>query len=472
MSTALITAYLTEEQKELIKKELYFTPTEFKPQTKYFSYGRVSKKEVAFYTQDDNYVYIPYYYAKKLLNYIPNNDHFYNIIPMTFTGTLREYQVPVLKQLQQLLYDNHTVTIGLYPGFGKTVIGLQLACTLQHLTLIVIHLDTLIIQHVNTVLQNSNCRIWIVGTVKKKIKDIMKQHPTRFFQPTKESHFNMYGITYQIIICMDQRIKNIPVVIQQQIGTLIVDEAHHFCTSARATALLAIQPNYIILQTATPERSDNMHLILHALVDTHGVFIEPNKHIEVFVIPTLFVPETVLNKMGHTDYDKLKKSTYSNIKRVMLILQFLVLNPTYRTLILTSMIERCEQLYDIINKYFPGNCDCIHGNKTDFYPHNILIGTVSKIGTGFDPLAAVSDPTVKQYQIVLLDMSIKKKELLTQTVGRGLRSDNPVVIQFLDDHPIYEKHWKANISWYKKRNAKIHPPSSKIILSEYNIPCN
>lgn len=472
MATRLRIDSLSEQVRDIIKTELFFTPKEYVPQSKYFAFrAPVSKKEVAFYCEDGENVYLPYFYAKKILAHEPNINHNYNILSMIFTGNLRDYQISVVQQLQQLLYEHHTVTIGLYPGFGKTVVGVKLACTLQLLTLIIIHLDTLIIQHINTILHNSNCRIWVVGTVKKAVKEVMQANAQRFFWPNKEPHFTTYGINYQFIICMEQRIKTIPNVIKSQIGTIIIDEAHHFCTASRVNALLAVQPLYIMLQSATPERSDDMHFMLHALVGTHGVFIEPNKHIEVFVIRTGFIPQTIMNKIGNTDYDKLKKSTYSNKTRIMIILKFLMLNVNYRTLILTSMIERCEELYGYINQYFPGNTDYIHGNKTEFYPHNILIGTVAKVGTGFDPLAVTSDSNVKHYQVVLLDMSIKKKELLTQTVGRGLRSNYPVVLQLLDDHKIYENHWKANLSWYKKRNAKIHPAVSNVSLADYNIAC-
>lgn len=462
---------LSIEKRELIKNHLYFIPKDFKPQNKYFSYNAKvnTKKDVIFYIEDDEDVLLPYCYASSLLNYIPNQDHYYLPLDINFTGNIREYQKPVIKELQELLKTHGMVTIGLYPGFGKTVIGAYLSTHLKLLSIILLHLDSLIIQHINTFLKNTNCRIWVVGKTKKIVNEIIKQYPQRFFNSKTQQFFNNAGLAFDVIICMEERTSQIPLIIKKQIAILIIDEAHHFCTSSRVKAILSVEPLYIILQTATPERSDKMHNMLYALAGKEGVFIEPNKHMKIFNILTLFEPLSINNKMGILDYDKLQKSTFSNPTRLNLILQFLEQNRGFRILILTTMVSRCEELYQIINTSFENNCDYIHGEKTEFYPHDILIGTVSKIGTGFDPLASISADNIKHYQVVILDMSIKKAEVLTQTVGRVMRSSNPVVIQMLDNHRIYQNHWKKNLSWYKKRNSQIRENMTNFSLNSYNI---
>lgn len=462
---------LTTEQREIIKTHLYFTPQEFKPKNKYFSFNSKinTKKDVLFYIEDDEDVLLPYCYASSLLNYIPNQDHHYLNCNIEFTGNIRKYQEPVVEELQLLLKKHGMVTIGLYPGFGKTVVGAFLTTQLKLPAMILLHLDSLIIQHINTFLKNTNCRIWVVGKTKKVVNEIIKQYSERFFNSKTQEFFSTQGLAFDVIICMEERTSQIPLTIKKQIAILIIDEAHHFCTSSRVKAILSIEPLYIMIQTATPERSDKMHNMLYALVGTQGVFIEPNKHMKVFNILTKFEPETVNNKMGILDYDKLQKSTFSNPQRLNLILEWLEHNRGFRVLILTTMVSRCEELYQMINESFENNCDYIHGDKTEFYPHDILIGTVSKIGTGFDPLASVSADNIKHYQVVILDMSIKKPEVLTQTVGRVMRSANPIVIQMLDDHSIYQRHWKKNLTWYKKRKSTIIENMTNFDLTFYNI---
>ena len=482
MSAKIKINSLSEHQKEQIKANLYFVCKEFKPQRGFRYEAPTTDKNVAFYLADNDSIYLPYTYAASLLNYIPNQHKNYIPCNSMFTGLLRDNQKIVVIDLMQQLNQYGTTTIGLYPGFGKTVVGAYLTCYLQHLTLILLHLDTLIEQHVATFLNNTNCVIYIVGEGNKKVKKMQKDHPHRFYIPSANMHQDIHAFGYEnsavymryhVIICMEQRYEQIPKFVRKQVKTLIVDEAHSFCTPSRVPALLSVQPYYIILQTATIERDDHMHEMLYSLVGTHGVFLENTKHAHVFILPTNITIESKKDRYDITNYDQLVKDSYANPLRMQILLELLKRNVGYRTMILTAFKERCQTIFNEVSALaLP--CDYVNGDKKEFQPVDILIGTNKKVGTGFDPLASSNDPNLKHYQIVIMDFSIKKYAVLTQSAGRAMRSQHPVIIHLVDNNPIYENHLKKNLNYYRKRNYTVNYLNvndlDSFSLQKYGIP--
>jgi superfamily II DNA or RNA helicase len=361
---------LTERQQANLATDLVFTPRNDYQPRRYFrqSYSSPEVQPVSFYFYHNDCVYLPFRYA--LRNGFPVPTH--PSVFMLFTGELRDYQYEVCARIYQLLMTHRTAIIGLYPGFGKTVVGAYLTCQLGLPTLVLIHLDVLIEQHVNTFLKYTSVTIMIVGKVGHKLRKLMLTYPLRF-PPLSQA-------MPDVIICMEQRVKDIPGELLSRVGCLIIDEAHCFYVPSRVYPILACQPQYVILQTATLERDDEMHEMLEPLVGTEGVFLESNKHVQCLIINTGFRPPVDPDK--DVDYHKLMTATYTNPERIAMIGHFIQSNPGFRILILTKLVDRCEYLANIIGT-ITSEVDYVHGKKRDFVPRDILVGTIQKVGTAF-----------------------------------------------------------------------------------------
>jgi hypothetical protein len=423
MSACVLRSSLTPEHIAQIRAELSF---QAKLPFSRFTQHAVNPT-ICFYKADGDKVHLPYLFASALLQYIPNIDNEFAEIEVKFTGNLREEQVPIELEAWQQLENFGTTTIGLYPGFGKTIVGSSLTCRTQLLTCILIHRVILGPQWKHTYETNTTASVWIVG----------EKHPPE---------------QVDVIICMYTRWSSIPEEVRNSVGFLIVDEAHLFCTPGKVECLLSFHPKYIAIETATLERDDELHHMIYAVAGSHGIYRRSTKAFKVFKIETNFKPIKKKNKQGVTDWPLLVKETLFNSRRNRIIVQQVIHNPRSTILILTSLVEHADLLYEKLTE-LGVDCDYMHGLKNTFRPCSVLIGTVSKISTGFD--ATTACPGNKPFDLVMLVCSFKKYSMIEQSVGRAFRCDYPIVFHFVDDDTIYKAHWSKANSWYKSRGGKI-----------------
>ncbi len=417
---------LTLQHRQLIQQILHLTPvSNFNDQQK--------KESFEFYKVENQYIYLPLTIASAIFGAPIFN---FTKINLDFTGKLRDYQIPVFEQSIKLLDKNNCCILGLHPGFGKTAIAARIACEYQLLTVILVPRIPIARQWVNTFEQYTTAKIWFVG--ENKVDD------------------------YNVIICMDQRWSKIESSIRKQVGLLVIDEAHMFCTVGHVDALLAFQPKYIIAETATLERDDELHQMIYALTGEEGIFIETTKKFTVKKILTNTKVKRKLNYQGKTDYLKLVHDTLFNDRRNDIICNIVRHHPDHSILILTSLVDHVALLYNQLKD--SESCEFLCGKKQDYKDSRVLIGTTHKIGTGFDQASSCRDFKGTQFNLLILVCSIKKYQMLVQNVGRVLRSDSPTIYHFVDEDAIYHNHWALCQRWYKKRNALITTFSTPLII--------
>ena len=95
------------------------------------------------------------------------------------------------------------------------------------------------------------------------------------------------------------------------------------------------------------------------------------------------------------------------------------------------------------------------GKKKSYIESKVLIGTMSKIGTGFDQSSACENYSGKRFNLLILTSSIKKESMLEQNVGRVFRDSNPIVYHLVDNDPIIISHWYIARKWYIKNGGII-----------------
>lgn len=383
---------------------------------------------VIFYQYIDEIIHLPMAFAKKLLNINNDNNNFAKT-GLQFTGKLRDYQIEVEEEAWQQLSTHRSTTLGLYPGFGKTILGAKLASRTQLLTVILVTNTILLGQWKKTFVDNTNAKVWIVG----------ENNP-----PEK----------CNVIICMDTRYEQIPIETRNMVGVLIIDEAHLFCTPTRVGALLGFHPKYIIIESASLEREDEMESMIYAIAGTHNILRLSDKAFTVYKVITNIKPERKKNKIGGIDYLKLQNATLFDERRIDILINMVKVNLNFKILILTSLVDHALLVHNKLDT-LKISCDFLCGNKKGYSDSNVLIGTMSKIGTGFDPATSCPNYKGSPFDLLFLVSSIKKESMLVQNVGRCFRADFPTVMHFVDDDDIYKNHWYRAKKWYEKRNGKI-----------------
>lgn len=420
MSCYIEKSILTNEQKKEIIKLLTFIPVK-----DVYSKFDTPADPIYFYQTTSTHINIPYMTASTVLQMIPNEDKVFKSVNMDFTGTLRDYQISIHQEMKEQLDNYGTTLAGLNPGAGKTILAARCCSDYKLLTAVLVTQTILVDQWKKTFENHTTSKVWIVGE---------KEPPV-----------------YDVIICMDQRWQKIPDDIRRLVGTLVIDEAHLFCTPSRIGCLLAFQPYYIILETATLERDDELHQMMYAIAGTHGVFRESTKPFYVHKILTNVKVERKLNRQRKTDFGKLQKETLLDTRRLDIIYNFVKHHKEASILILTKSKEHVRLLQDEISTF--DSCDSFYGNKKSYNDCRILIGTDKKIGTGFDQETFCKSLNYKRFDLLILAFSIKKYQVLIQTVGRIMRSEIPYVFHLVDDDPIFHNHWQKCQKWYKARNA-------------------
>lgn len=388
-----------------------------------------TKEPLVFYHIDDGKLKLPMTYGSKLLDIFPAELQKYQIIDIKFTATLRDYQVEVFNQAWEHLQEHGSTTLELHPGWGKTIVGANLHCKTNLLGCVIITQDCLIPQWKKTYQDTTNAKIWVVG----------EKMPAQF----------------DIIICMAGRTSKVPDEIRAKVGYLLIDEAHTFCTPERIKALLYFSPNYIVAETATLTRQDEMHKMIHLICGTHSIVRKFKKDFNVVKVLTPFVGVRKKTVTGNVNWDELRKSLLFNEKRNNLIVDLVLANPDYKILILTAMKDHVKLLHESLVKKGE-TCDFMTGNKKSYNDSRVLVGTLSKISTGFDEANNCANFGGIRINLVILCISIKSVALFEQSIGRGFRSDMPNIIQLVDNDNIIKSHWRVANKWYEEHNGMVY----------------
>jgi superfamily II DNA or RNA helicase len=325
-----------------------------------------------------------------------------------------------------------TTTLGAPPGAGKTLMSAWLASQLGGLVLVLSPLTLVQRGWIATFEQYTDAKIWH--------NDGKSSIPSNC----------------NVVLSMNTMFQKIPSEILSMVQTLIIDEAHMFCTPDRIHCLLGTTPKYIIACTATPHRSDEMQTIMHAVCGTHGIFIKPTKQYTVYKLLTGIEVEVEKTRSGYTNWPKLVKDLSDNADRNNIILNLVISNPTFKIMILTWSREHAHYL----NRLFKENnisSDVLAGTKSSYKDSRVLVATFAKSGVGFDEAVVSTDWNGVRLNMMFLVGSTKNADSLCQFVGRIFRAEHPIIIDFVDNNSICKRHWNERKKWYEdpEQNGKV-----------------
>lgn len=442
MAVVINITELTREQVDNIPGYLTIQSVN-KEEEKYKIWKNVSNMTTAppkvtlkMYSYKDGVLRLPYRFACCLLGRMFNTDlpHLRIIndnIP-EFAASLRENQIEQATESLSLLRQYNTVILGLPPGFGKTYLGAWLCYMAGYAIVVLVHREVIGDQWVktfNTCIPGLSDRIWFVGKDKK-----MCANPA-------------------VIICMNTRVNLVPEEIRQSIGTLIIDEAHLFCTVGNVEPLLYFQPRNIIIETATLERIDSMEKMIHLMSGEHGIFEISKIPYQVYKVNTQIEVEESRTARG-VNFGQLHKALSENESRNTMIINIVKNNLHRKFIILTRLAEHVRELHRLF--LAEGiTADTLFKNKNKYINSAVLIGTVPKMGTGFDEENACSNFSGKKSNVLIIVLSVKQWQLYEQMRGRVMRGKSPIVIWLYDRNAICKRHFKELIPWITQTNGVV-----------------
>lgn len=432
MAVRIPRASLTETQVDAVVRHLVLQPKDnnFHQRRNCFSNKGEEPIQFFYFDQTTNDVVIPYTFYRGLTGHHPNADRPYPVVPHKFTGTLYEAQAPIAENALKHLHQHGTTTLNLYTAFGKTVVGSYLSSQLGLITLILYKSTILEPQWKSTYEEFTDAKIWVVG-----------EDP-----PPGGAH---------VILCMDTRFSKLPQSYVDQIGTVIIDEAHEFCTPGRVGCLLGTRPRYVIASTATLVRKDGMHVMMQSICGLHKVEKISQKPFIAYKFRTGIEIPIIQNMQGTPDWSAFCNAQSANEERNTMILDIIRRNPEFKILVLTWRADHVDLLEGAISK-MGISVDKMSRNKKRYSDSQVLVGTISKIGTGFDEKAACDNFNGFRINLLLLVGSMRSVQLLEQVAGRCFRADFPQIIYFVDQTKISENHWKVAQPWFKSRNGTIY----------------
>jgi len=377
---------------------------------------------------DNKTAYIPFSLGITHLNttWIPTRS---NLVALEckFLGTLRPEQIQCKRDAISFLENHHTVTLSCYTGFGKTITALSLASKIGLKTLICVTRLILIDQWKNQILK-------YCPSTNECVKSCSVIRTNKSFDP--ECNFGIINA---------QNLEKIDPYILESFGTVIIDEVHLVLAKKTFKGLLHIVPRYLIALSATSYRNDGLDALFPIFFGNKKITYKLFRHHIIYRVDTNFIPKPEYNINGKINWNSMLQSQAENIERNTLICDIVSQFSDRTFLILVKRISQGELLCSLL-KQRQENVDTLFGTTQNFDRNcRILIGTSSKIGTGFD--------------FDKLDTLIVGADLVDyyiQFLGRIMRTSNiPMVFDLVDKHQILIKHWYTRQKIYLEHGGEI-----------------
>lgn len=349
-----------------------------------------------------------------------------------FQGYLRDEQKKCRDQALLLLQTHKTTMLSCYTGFGKTVTAINMANKIKLKTFIVVPKKPLLAQ-------------W-----ESEIRRFLPDASVKVIEPNKITTTDFKHIPDFCIInaC---NIHKLDYNFLKSYGFVIVDEAHLQMTEKLSENLLHLTPRYLLGITATPYREDDYNSLFGLFFGEEKVVYSLHKKHLVYKVKTGFSPDDKKVKYGpnyktKTDWNSILDEQAKNEKRNQLIVHIIRQFKDRVFLILVKRVEHGQYLMQRLQQ-LGEKVTTLLGKQQEFDKDaRILIGTNSKIGTGFDhprldALLAAAD--MVSYYIQFIGRVMRRKDV------------EPVIFDLVDSHPTLKRHFEQRSKIYNKHGGQI-----------------
>jgi len=354
------------------------------------------------------------------------------------------YNISVTKKQTDTYYGfeidgNRRFVLGDCTVTHNTVMALKIVEVLQKKTLILVHKEFLMnqwIERIEEFLPGAR-----VGKIQASVCDC----------DNKDIVIGMIQTMYN---------KTFPQEVYSQFGLTIIDEVHRIGSEEFSKTLLKTITPYMLGISATVERKDKLTKLLHMFIGPkiHSMLRKQDDVVNVRGIEFI-TSDTEFNEVEYDYRGNVKFSTMiSKLSKfgprsdfvVRVVHDLLIENPDGQVMVLCH--NRCLLTYlyeSITNKgintvgYYVGGMKQVALEETE--TKQIVLATYAMAAEALD---------IKTLSILVM---ASPKTDITQSVGRILRvkHDNPVIVDIVDSHDLFQRQWLQRKRFYKKSNYPI-----------------
>jgi superfamily II DNA or RNA helicase len=334
---------------------------------------------------------------------------------------------------------NRRFVLGDFTVTHNTVLSLNIISCLKKKTFIIVHKEFLMnqwIERINQFLPSAR-----IGKIQGQIIDIENK---------------------DIVIGMLQSLsmKEYPASIFESFGLTIIDEVHHISSEVFSNSLFKLVTKYMLGLSATMNRKDGTTNVFKMFL---GDVIFKGKRDE----PMNVIVHAIEYKVNDDEFNE-EKLDYRG-------------NPAYSSMIskLCEYNHRSEFILKVLSDLFITNPNqqimiLAHNKNLLTYLHNAIVHkNIATVGyyVGGMKEHALKETESKKVVIATYSMAAEALDIKTlttlimatpktdieQSVGRILRErhSQPIVVDIIDSHNIFQNQWKKRKTFYKKENYKI-----------------
>lgn len=405
------------------------------------SFDDSNDKIIQVYLENNKRIYLPKFWSLQKFG-IPDSNTVssYSSIHPKFIGSLRENQIRPVEIFLDSCNDERKRggILQLPPGWGKTVMALNIISKLKVKTLIIVHKEFLMNQWIERIQQYvDNVTIGIVK--QKKI----------------ETNNDIVIASLQSLCIRDYDSGTF-----RDFGLTVIDECHHMGAEVFSRAFFKTTTLYTLGLSATVSRKDGLTKIFKYYIgdvifkaktkkDPTDIVHVKLKHFDDKSLNYCNVPLLFNGKVNFT-------KMISNITSFSIRTQFIVdeiknileSEPDRQILVLSERRNHLEDIHttlklqDINSAYYVGGMKQSELKKSE--ASNIILGTYNMVSEGFD--------LPKLNTLILAS----PKSDVEQSVGRiqrqlaSERAYNPLIIDVIDSFSVFKNQSKKREMFYKK----------------------
>ena len=443
---------LTVQQQYIVRDELTIKP--------HVPGSPANNTAVSFpaYRESNSKYYLPRYFGEKMFGPVKE----YKIpqgkdINVTFNGELREMQKEVVQTYLNSLEKQNNYGGGLLDlccASGKTVMGINIISKLQKKTLVIVHKDFLMNQWIERIEQFlPGARI---GKIQGQIIDIENK---------------------DIVLGMLQSLsmKEYPTSIFESFGLTIIDEVHHISSEVFSCALFKIVTKYMLGLSATMNRKDGTTKVFKMFL---GDVVYKGKRDSQHDV----VVRAIDYKVNDDEFNEIKYDFRGNPQFSTMISKLCDYN--HRSEFILHVLKQMTEENPAQQIMILAHNKCLLKYLFDAIKHRMIAyGSVGYYVGGMKE-AALKESEIKKIIIATYSMAAEALDIKTlttlimatpktdiqQSVGRILREKHsqPIIVDFIDSHELFQKQWIKRKAFYKKENYKIIHTTNTKYLENYN----
>lgn len=438
---------LKQDDIDFLKKDLFMKPVSMN-----MNFGAPGgNDDTAFpvYRESSNKMYIPRFYGIHRYG-LPDNSELQtgDDINIAFTKTLRDYQTNIINTYKSYCDtpiccgSEHNASGGILEvpcGRGKTVMALKIISDLHKKTLIIVHKEFLMNQWIDRIEE------FLPGT---KIGKIQGQT------------FDIEG--KDIVIGMLQSLydKDYGKDAFSSFGLTVIDEVHRIGSEQFSKTLFKAVTPYMLGISATVDRKDGLAKVLYMFIGDK-IYSEEREDDDPVCV------RAIQYHTKDTEFNDVEFDFRGNPKYSTMITKLCAYEP--RTIFIAKVTK--DLITEDVSKQIMILC---HNRSLLTSLHRkITESNFATVGYYVGGMKQKDLQITETKQIVLatyamaaeaLDIKtlstlimITPKTDITQSVGRILRvkHENPVIVDIVDQHELFQKQWLQRKRFYKKCNYLI-----------------